>query len=478
VSSADEHAATLPASAASEAYCGTCNRSFGVDRSTCPYDGTSLVLFKERTDALLGRVLDGRYRIEARIGEGGMGAVYRGRQLSVDRMVAVKVMHPTFAADRDVAKRFLREARLASSLSAPGIVSVFEFGQTDDGLLYLVMELIDGTPLETLVKQGTFTPTRVVHVALQLCDALEVAHAAGIIHRDLKPGNIIMLDTPTGEVVKVLDFGIAKIADAPSITSTRGAVGTPAYMAPEQFDGRADLRSDLYSLGCVLYQLASGAPPFSAHEISALYIRHLTEPPPPLPHDVPPELVAAIERLLAKNPEDRFASVAELRTTLARVPTIRIGSAPIIRTSLTPIPTLPPDEAPPVTRPPARSRSVLPLVIAAVLIAASAGVVGYLAMHRTTPNAARPAPAAAPIAEPEPVAAPSPGAEPARVTAPEPAVVAAPAAEVVDAGVPVITAPVEAAPVTKPSRPTTPKRRPPPAKKKPRGETELPFAPT
>jgi serine/threonine protein kinase len=487
----DEVATTLVAGARAEAYCSTCNRSFTVDHATCPEDGTLLVRFEDRADPLVGRVLDERYRIDKKLGEGGMGAVYRGRQLSVDREVAIKVMHPALAADREVAKRFLREARLASSLAAPGIVSVFEFGQTRDGILYLVMELIAGTPLDARIKRGRFPPSRIVDIALQLCDALEVAHAAGIVHRDLKPANIILLDTPTGDVVKVLDFGIAKIADAPSITSTLGIVGTPTYMAPEQFDGRADHRSDLYSLGCVLHELASGAPPFTAPEMSALYVRHLNEPPPPVPHDIPHQLAAAITRLLAKEPADRFASVSALRDALAGIESVRVGSAPIIRTSLTPIPSLPRDlePAPPapaehVNATPVRS-SKRWLLVGALVLAGVAGLAGFLAMRasssETSPATAAPAVAPPPAAEVVMPVTPPPAVAPVPAEVPTHVEVAAPA-EGLDAGVAAPTPETEpvAPAIQSPPKRLPPKRRPspPPKKKKPTGETELPFAPT
>ncbi len=316
-----------------EAYCGVCDRSYPINLATCPVDGTKLVRFQAKADPMLGRVLDGRYRIDTKLGQGGMGAVYCGRQLSVDREVAIKVVHEAIASDRDAAKRFLREARVASKLNAPGIVAVYDFGQTDDGVLFLVMELIEGRSLAEQLKAKTgLDPDRVVRIALQLCDALVVAHGAGIVHRDLKPANIITTGTPLGEVVKVLDFGIAKTLDAPSITSTQSFLGTPIYMAPEQFEGRADVRSDLYSFGCVLYELLSGGPPFVATDINTLLTKHLTEAPAALPVGVPRRLAHAIERLLEKEPANRFQSADELRHALKGAVPYQPG--PIIRTSL------------------------------------------------------------------------------------------------------------------------------------------------
>src|SRR5678816_3531526 len=178
-----------------EAYCAACNRSFAIDQMFCPNDGARLVKLKSRPDALLGRVFDDRYELRAMIGQGGMGTVYRGWQRSVDREVAIKVIHPKLSSMRPVAKRFLREARLASRLSQPNIVNVYDFGQTEDGILYLVMELLRGRPLARDLETHRGLPARrIATLALQICDALGAAHGQGIIHRDLKPHNIVILD--------------------------------------------------------------------------------------------------------------------------------------------------------------------------------------------------------------------------------------------------------------------------------------------
>jgi serine/threonine-protein kinase len=324
-----------------ETYCVLCTRSFGPDDQACPFDGSTLVRIGAQVDPMLGRVLDDRYQIVSQLGRGGMGAVYRARQLSVDREVAIKVVHPSFASDPEVARRFLREARVASSLSAPGIVSIFDFGQTTDGVLYLVMELIVGRTLaEELRERGPIVGVhRVLEVARQVVDALDVAHTAGITHRDLKPSNIIEHVTPTGPVIKVLDFGIAKLEGRHSVTTKAGLAGTPFYMAPEQFESRSDHRSDLYSLGCILYEIATGSPPFVDKDLTALYVKILTTEPAPLPGSIPRPLVEVIRRLLAKDPADRFATSADVRNALMAVP-MKPGSAPIIRTMLTPVPRL------------------------------------------------------------------------------------------------------------------------------------------
>ena len=304
-----------------EAYCSSCNQSYAPEVERCPNDGARLIKFAATRDPLIGRVLDGRFEVREPLGRGGMGTVYRAIQLSVDREVAIKVVHPKLADDRQAAKRFLREARLASRLNLPSVVQVIDFGQTDDGVLYLVMELLRG---RTLAKEqaGQRLPLkRVLAIGSQLCDALEAAHAQGIVHRDLKPGNIVVLADPPGrDLLKVLDFGLAKslVADTSSkVTNTDAILGTPLYMSPEQVQGKgSEPRSDLYALGCILYELLTGAPPFVDSSVNLILARHLTEPAPPLPAAVPPRLRALVAQLLAKEPAERPASAADVRAVL------------------------------------------------------------------------------------------------------------------------------------------------------------------
>src|SRR5262249_44164410 len=259
------------------------NRSFPPELEVCPHDGARLIQITLPAEDLSGRTLDDRYIIDEPLGAGGMGVVYRGRQLSVDREVAIKVIHFEHAGTRDTVKRFLPEARLTSRLSHPSIVNVFDFGQTPGGL-YLVMELLRGHTLSAELERGAMPIDRAVRIATQLCDALEAAHARDIVHRDLKPGNVVVLD---GDAIKVLDFGLAKsleVQASAQITRRDAIVGTPLYMSPEQIDGRPCApRSDLYSLGCMLYEMLAGSPPFRAGSASAVLAKHLGEPPPPLP---------------------------------------------------------------------------------------------------------------------------------------------------------------------------------------------------
>jgi serine/threonine protein kinase len=311
--------ASGPTSAGDEAYCPACGESFGLDVARCPKDGARLVKLKAQVDPMLGRVLDERYEVRAALGEGGMGTVYRGWQLSVDREVAIKVIHAKLATDRIAVKRFLREARLSSRLTQPSIVNVYDFGQSEDGTLFLVMELLKGQTLASLLESMRPLPLkRVVTIALQLCDALESAHGQGIIHRDLKPGNIIVLDDPPGrDLVKVLDFGLAKslLTETTSVvTHSNALLGTPLYMPPEQIDGRpTDQTSDFYSFGCILYQMITGRPPFLGDSVNLVLASHMHDPIPPLPPHVPPQIASMVAWMMAKDPTARVASARAVR---------------------------------------------------------------------------------------------------------------------------------------------------------------------
>jgi len=383
-----------------EAYCSACNQSYPLDHDVCPKDGARLIKLRGARDALIGRILDQRYEVRGALGEGGMGTVYRAHQLSVDREVALKVIHSKLASNRTAVKRFLREARLASRLSQPNVVNVYDFGQTEDGVLYLVMELLRGNTLARELEPMRPLPLRrVLAIGLQLCDALEVAHAQGIIHRDLKPGNIIVLDDPPGrDLIKVLDFGLAKsLATETSslITASSALLGTPLYMPPEQIGGESsDQRGDLYALGCILHHMLAGRPPFVRETVNAVLAAHLHEPPPPLVAPAPlAELVAG---LMAKSPNDRPSSAARVREVLQAAGDLA---------DTIPVPDVVRPE--PVASPPpakASSRRNLGLVLAAAVVALAAGA-GVLALRHDAVDA--PAKLAAPgdAARPTPIIA-------------------------------------------------------------------------
>jgi serine/threonine protein kinase len=451
---------------AEEAYCSACNQSFPSDTAFCPNDGARLIKLAAERDELIGRVLDERYEIRSPLGKGGMGTVYRGWQLSVDREVAIKVIHPKLSNDRSAVKRFLREARLASRLSQPNIVNVYDFGQST-GVLYLVMELLRGHTLAAELGRGRrINPKRTVAMASQLCDALEAAHAQGIVHRDLKPSNIVILDDPPGrDLIKVLDFGLAKslIQDSGSVvTNTDALLGTPLYMSPEQIEGReSDQRSDLYSLGCILYETLSGKPPFVDTAVSAVLARHMSDRPKELPPHVPPRLRALIGQLLAKSPDERLQSAGEIRRVLDEVresgpfPSDETPPAMMIPDTPDTIPDVSPalaethaatptpvgmvvSRARPgstVTPSPARPRR---LAFVALLVAIPLGIGTYFAVRSLSRD---PEPARQPVAAP-PMDPPPPDAAVQLVAEPPPAL---------DAGVATAAPPPIDASVTRPS---------------------------
>ncbi|MGI8897085.1 MAG: serine/threonine-protein kinase [Pyrinomonadaceae bacterium] len=268
----------------------------------------------------------GRFRIECEIGRGGMGTVYRATHLGLERPVAVKIIKQEFASDRDVADRFLREARTMARLRHRHAAMIFDAGNLPDGRHFIIMEFVEGTTLsEALVRDGRFSPERAVKIAVQICDVLEEAHQLGIIHRDLKPSNIMLNERG----VCVLDFGVAKVlvtsAESTTTHATTGSgqlVGTPRYMSPEQCLGqRVGARSDLYSLGVVLYEMLAGRPPFIDPLPSAVLVKQATAPAPPLPQlrqDIPKQLAIAVHTLLAKRPEDRPRTAAAARAILEK----------------------------------------------------------------------------------------------------------------------------------------------------------------
>jgi len=275
-----------------------------------------------------GGLLADRYRLESRIGAGAFGTVYRAIHLELDSAVAVKVLQTGMQQDQDQIARFRREGISACRVKHPNAVSVLDFGVTAQGTAYLVMELLVGHSLfEELLRKKALTPARAAQVLMPVCDVLEVAHRAGIVHRDIKPSNIFLQRTPVGEVVKVLDFGIAKIAGENAIKhnlTVEGAIlGTPAYMAPERFSNKAyDGRSDVYSLGITLFQMLEGRLPFLASgDPMAVAMMHLNEAPPPilrLPPAARAPLQSLVDRALAKRPADR-PSAAELSLALREV---------------------------------------------------------------------------------------------------------------------------------------------------------------
>jgi len=276
-------------------------------------------------DPLIGRtVADGRYEVLARLGTGGMGTVYRVRQHPLERMAVLKLIHREMASDATAVGRFEREMRVTAAIEHPHTVRVYDFGQID-GQPYLAMEYLAGRSLrQELDRTGALPAARVASIGVQVAKALGAAHRVGVVHRDLKPDNVMLVDGyGERDFVKVLDFGIARSLDQAGAgfrTSAGAIIGTPAYMSPEQASNvPLDARSDLYSLGVVLYEMLAGAPPFVGESITALLFAHASVAPPPLPSRVscPPALEAAIFRLLSKDPAMRPASADETIDLLA-----------------------------------------------------------------------------------------------------------------------------------------------------------------
>jgi eukaryotic-like serine/threonine-protein kinase len=279
-------------------------------------------------DPLIGKRLE-RYRLVRRLGAGGMGTVYAAVQEPLGRHVAVKLIHADLARDPSMTSRFLREAQIASSLTNPHTVTVFDFGQSEDGTLFLAMELLEGESLESVLRRrGALSPAIAMRIALQICRSLEEAHGKGIVHRDLKPENIYLTAAHDGSLlVKVLDYGLARLTSdgrtsgTASLTSAGMVVGTPLYMSPEQAVGRSiDARSDLYSLGVVLFQTLTGVPPFVADEAGLILAMHVREPIPAMASVTglpPPEaLESLVRQLMAKERDDRPASIGRVSELL------------------------------------------------------------------------------------------------------------------------------------------------------------------
>lgn len=305
--------------------CPRCAELYPDDVGTCPRDETAL---RAVLDPLIGKTVGGRFRLIQRLGSGGMSSVYLARHVLIDRLMAIKTLRRDLARDPVQRDRFLREARAVNRINHDNIVEITDFGETEDGLVYLVMEYVPGDPLLTYLSKGPFAPLRALDVAEQCASALGRAHQMGVIHRDLKPENVLLVQRKDRrDFVKILDFGIAKILDAPSLTGSQQIFGTPGYIAPEYIQSTdIDGRADLYSLGCMLYEMVTGALPFDYEYPGDLLVKHVTEQPVPpsvrLP-TVEPPVEELILRALAKDPAQRFRDAfhfnAELRKVRERI---------------------------------------------------------------------------------------------------------------------------------------------------------------
>lgn len=398
----------------------------------------------------------GAYRLLQRIGEGGMGAVWLAEHAMLGRRAAIKVLHPGYSNRPEIVTRFFNEARAATSIGDPGIVQIFDYGHHVDGSAYIVMELLNGEPLDRrLARQGAMGLPEALRILRQVASTLGAAHAHGIVHRDLKPENIYIVRDPEvigGERAKVLDFGIAKltIGDGLVKTHTSAVMGTPMYMSPEQCRGAGavDQRSDVYALGCVLFALLTGRPPFYAEGSGEIIAMHLREPPP-IPSSmragIPSHVDALVLRCLSKAPEQRFAHGGELAYALGAMleamqhggqlsylPVSTSPTSPIVALSTSPSPVQPSTASPSTTlstsagavsrsEPPKRSRATLFVAVSIVFV----GGISALALTRNAESPVPPQSAESPkgsdsVAPVEPAATPTPPpiAEPAPATPP------------------------------------------------------------
>ncbi|PTL83995.1 serine/threonine-protein kinase [Vitiosangium sp. GDMCC 1.1324] len=436
-------------------------------------------------DPLIGRVLNDKFRIVEALGAGGMGRVYKAVQAPLDRPVALKVLNPQYSEGKDPGfqKRFFLEAAVTSKLRHPNTVTIIDYGKTDDGVLYIAMEYLEGQTLaQLLTQQGPLAWMRVLNIAQQVARSVREAHKVGLIHRDLKPANIMVLNQEDDlDVVKVLDFGLVKsflpdrgLPNEAELTQAGVILGSPQYMAPEQARNVSDPRSDVYSLGVVMFQMLMGRPPFQAAQSIDVIFKHLNEAPPIFGaiwpgHTVPQEVEALVMRCLNKRPEERFQSMDEVLEAIRRTASSAgfsgafSGSHNAVTSGITPVPghhgsgPISGPQTGPLPAPGATSastvaldiaveepekpavRRTLPLALFGGSLLLGLGVAAVLALRAPAPQAppppapehvarVAPSPKTAPAAEQPRAEEPVPTA-PATQPAAEPAPVAAAAAD-------------------------------------------------
>jgi eukaryotic-like serine/threonine-protein kinase len=342
--------------------CPRCKTRFRGEIAVCPVDGETL---QRMQDPLLGRTIAGRYLIEDKIGGGGMGIVYRARHQVIARDVAIKFLHARYTRDPTSRQRFLGEARAANQINHENIIDITDFGETDDGLVFLVMEYLQGRSLDHEIAGRPMPARRALRIAAQIAAGLARAHELDVIHRDVKPGNVFLLRR-RGEVdvVKLLDFGIARFERELRITDRGALLGTPEYIAPEQVrTGEVSPLTDLYALGCVLFEMLVGRPPFMGNmtEVLVKQMRELPPPPSRLSAETPPEVDALVLKMLQKDPQrrhrDAFHLVEDLRELLSRSQDepFKASSLPPAGTSMPPL-----DSKPPLNDSGSRERAARP----------------------------------------------------------------------------------------------------------------------
>jgi serine/threonine-protein kinase len=339
--------------------CSACHGTYPSHFAVCPRDGTPLREVGAWTEGFLVR---GKYRILSKLGQGGMGTVYKAVHVAFDEMRALKVMSPDLLSDQLFVKRFVQEAVITRKLQHPNAVRVEDIDEAEDGCPFIVMEFIEGQSLRSLIQeQGSIPVPRVCSIAKQVAAALDAAHGLGMVHRDIKPDNIVLLQTPHGEQAKVLDFGIAKIKESRlgssgglTLTGTGVVIGTPQYISPEQAMGKRgdqlDGRSDLYSLGVVMYQMLAGELPFKADTTMEMLLAHLQKPPKPLKDlrpelQIPDSITQIVMNLLEKDPAARPSSA---RVLIEQIERAEQEASPLSETrEVRPIDVIPERVAPP-----------------------------------------------------------------------------------------------------------------------------------
>ena len=437
--------------------CAGCNHNFADNALFCPNCGRPKV--REATgDALVGKVLGERFQVHELIGQGGSGTIYRAEHITLRRKVAIKVLHNELSRDDLAVERFRREATTVAEIDNEHIVEIHDFGRTPDGRLYLAMELLEGETLDSVIaREGTLSVERAADILIQVGEAMMEAHAIGYVHRDIRPRNIYLaVRRGKANYVKLLDFGLAKLVETEAgaaSTSLGMTFGDPRYMSPEQARGdRIDRRADLYQLGCVAYEMLTGQPPFTGNRVFDILTKQVTDIPAPLPTrraGVPLWMEAGVAKMLAKDPENRFATTTRMVEALRRgLETGEVMEDEIARRR---------ESIPPPSVSRVMQRMGLPLdgaipdqpLLSPVAVPAPA----------KPPAAAVPAPAKPPAAAvPAPALPPvkDPGAtlQGTRAAKPEAVVVAAPAEDsgrkrtgTPRVGVPIVATPVEAPPV-------------------------------
>ncbi len=332
--------------------CPQCNIRYPTEATYCFLDGAALT---EIRDPIIGKTIAGRYVIEGHLGEGGMATVYRARHTLVDRPCAIKLMNPMFAKDPTTRERFRREARSAQALAHPNVIEIFDQGETEDGKDYIVMELLDGRTLSALIEGGSVAAARAVPLMIQAARGIARAHDLGVVHRDLKPDNIFVCRRPDGsDLVKILDFGIARSSGDSRLTGAGELFGTPQYMAPERImHGETGPSVDLYALGVIFFEMLTARLPFEANDTAAFLVKHMKDRPP-APRSIEPRIPEALDtlvlQLLEKDPRARPVDAHRIEKDLVVIARA-IGA------------TVPPEaeQDPASSRPPART---LPTVVA------------------------------------------------------------------------------------------------------------------